>query len=166
ARILETETNNANNSKIKFVNDLIEIKKLNIFANDQGYSFETIRADDKIYRGKFGQVFVSILYPGVIKGWHLHHKQTEYTTCIKGDIKYVALKENPDGTKSVQVLTIGERNPIVVYVPTGIWHGYTSLSNSEAVTMHLMDKPYDIKDPDTDRKDPYEFGDFWSVKNG
>lgn len=164
ARILETEIYKKTESKIKFVNDLVEIKKLNIFANDQGYSFETIRADDKIYRGKFGQVFVSVLYPEVIKGWHLHHKQAEYTACVKGNIKYIAVKENDDGTKSVQTLTIGEKNPIAIRVPTGIWHGYMPLSNQEAMVLHLMDKPYDINDPDTDRKDPFEFGDLWTPK--
>ncbi|MBI2044048.1 methyltransferase domain-containing protein [Candidatus Pacearchaeota archaeon] len=69
ARILEN-----NSSKINFVNNLVEVKKLNVFANDQGYLFETIRSDDKIYEGKYGQTLISVLYPGVIKGWHLHDK--------------------------------------------------------------------------------------------
>ena len=166
ARILETEAEKESQEKIKFVNGLIEIKKLNIFANDQGYLFETIRADDKIYGGKFGQVLVSVLYPGVVKGWHLHNKQTEYTTCTNGNIKYVALKENSDGTKSVQIVMMGEKNPIAIKVPTGVWHGYMPLANKEATVLHLMDTPFDIKDDDTMRKDPYEFGDFWTVKDG
>jgi len=29
-----------------------------------------------------------------------------------------------------------------------------------------MDKPYDLKDPDTDEKDPFAFGDVWIIKNG
>lgn len=167
ARILEDESKGDNSSKnIKFVNDLIEIKKLNVFANDQGYLFETIRADDKIYEGKFGQVLVSVLYPGIIKGWHLHSRQTEYTTCINGNIKYIALKENPDGTKSVQTIVIGEKNPIVIRVPKNVWHGYMPLSNEKATILHLMDRPFDIKDDDTIKKDPFEFGDFWTVKKG
>tara|TARA_Y100000310_G_scaffold167546_2_gene167398 strand:- start:36157 stop:37890 length:1734 start_codon:yes stop_codon:yes gene_type:complete len=163
ARILETELKTNN---IRFVNDLIEIKKLNVFANEQGYLFETIRADDNIYEGKFGQVLISVLYPGVIKGWHLHNQQLEYTTCVNGNIKYVALKENNDGTKDVQVLTIGDKNPIIVKIPPGIWHGYMPLANKEATVLHLMDKPYDSTNDDTERKDPFEYGDFWNVKNG
>ena len=168
ARILEYESSEKNSSqeKIKFSNDLLETKKLNVFANDQGYLFETIRIDDKIYEGKFGQVLISVLYPGVVKGWHLHNKQTEYTTCVKGNIKYVAVKENPDGTKNVQVLTIGEKNPLAVKVKTGVWHGYMPLSNQEAIVLHLSDTPFNSKDDDTMRKDPFEFGDFWTVRNG
>ncbi|MEK6760756.1 MAG: methyltransferase domain-containing protein [Nanoarchaeota archaeon] len=168
ARILETgvEANiEKKSSEIKFVNDLIEIKKLNVISNDQGYLFETIRADDKIYKGNFGQVLVSVLYPPVIKGLHLHRLQTEYTTCVSGNIKYVAVKENIDGTKSVQILTIGEKNPVAVHVPAGVWHGYSPIYGREAIILHLMDKPFDPKNDDTMRKDPFEFGDFWIVKN-
>ncbi len=169
ARILVSEVSEVQKPKqeVSF-EDLwnIETKKLNIFANDQGYLFEALRADDKMYDGKFGQVLVSVLYPGVIKGWHLHKKQTEYTTCIKGNIKYIAVKEKADGTKEVKTFVIGEKNPITIKMVPGVWHGYMPLSNQEAIVMHLADKPYDIKDPDTEEKDPFEFGDLWTVKNG
>ncbi len=79
ARILESEQIEAKSSKM----GEIEFKKLKVFANDQGYLFETVRADDEIYGGKFGQVLVSVLYPGVIKGLHRHSKQTDYTVTIQ-----------------------------------------------------------------------------------
>ncbi|MBI2044049.1 hypothetical protein HYT24_01660 [Candidatus Pacearchaeota archaeon] len=61
---------------------------------------------------------------------------------------------------------MGDKNPILVKVSPGIWHGYMPLSNKEATVLHLMDRPFDPKDDDTKRKDPFEFGDLWSVKNG
>lgn len=143
----------------------IQVKNLKIFANDQGYLFETLRNDEEIFGGKFGQSLVSVIYPGVIKGLHKHEKQTDYTTCIKGNIKYVTIKEKSDGTKEIKTFIIGEKNPILVKTPPGIWHGYTPLSNEEAVILHLEDEAYNPKDDDTQRKDPFEFGDLWSVKN-
>jgi len=89
----------------------IQIKKLNIFANDQGYLFETLRADDKIFDGKFGQVLVSAVYPGIIKGLHLHKKQTDYTACIKGNMKYIAIKINTDKTIKINTFIVGEKIP-------------------------------------------------------
>ena len=150
---------------VKVMPETVEVKNLKVFANDQGYLFETLRDDDKIFNGKFGQVLVSVLYPGVIKGMHKHEKQTDYTSCIKGNVKYVAIKENKDGTLEVKTFVIGERNPLLIKTPPGIWHGYTPLSNQEAVILHVMDKAYDVNDDDTERKDPYFFGDVWSVKN-
>lgn len=143
----------------------IKIKKLNIFANDQGYLFETVRVDDEMFDGKFGQVLVSEVYPEIIKGLHLHKKQTDYTCCIKGNLKYVAIKEEGEKLK-VNTFVIGEKNPILLKIPPGIWHGYMSLSNEPATVLHLMDKPYDSEDSDTERKDPFEFGDFWTPRHG
>ena len=143
----------------------IEFKQLKLFANDQGYLFETIRKDDEIFTGEFGQVLVSVLYPGVIKGLHKHKLQTDYTTCIKGNIKYCVVKEK-DGKPEIEAYTIGEKNPVLIKVPPGIWHGYSPLGNKEAIVLHLMDKTYDPKNDDTDRKDPMVFGDIWTVKNG
>ena len=144
----------------------IKIKKLNVFANDQGYLFETLRNDDEMFDNKFGQVLVSEVYPGIIKGLHLHKKQTDYTTCIKGNLKYVAIKLNNDGTFIINTFTPGEKNPILIKCPPGIWHGYTPLSNQPATVLHLMDVAYNPEYPDTERKDPYEFGDFWTPKHG
>ena len=47
----------------------IEAKKLKVFSNDQGYLFETLRNDDPFFEGVFGQVLISEVYPGVIKGY-------------------------------------------------------------------------------------------------
>lgn len=162
------ETNEDFHSDTTKKSDLIEgveIKKLNIFANDQGYLFETIRSDDKMYEGKFGQVLISEIYPGVIKGFHLHEKQTEYTTCLKGNIKYIIVKETKE-KPIINTFVIGEKNPIIIKTPPGVWHGYTPLENKSATLMYLMDKPYNINDNDTLEKDVFAFGDLWSVKHG
>jgi len=143
----------------------IKIKKLNVFANDQGYLFETLRNDDRIFDGKFGQVLVSEVYPGIVKGLHRHKKQTDYTTCIKGNIKYIAIKEI-NGELLINTFVIGEKNPILIKVPPGIWHGYTPVSNEPATVLHTMDFPYNTEDSDTDRIDPFKFGDFWTAKHG
>lgn len=140
---------------------LLEVKNLNIFRDSEGELFETLRNDDSLYSGKFGQNLVSIVNPRVIKGLHLHHFQTEYTTCLKGNILYVVVRENPGTTPAIESLEIGERNRVLVKTSPGIWHGYTSLDGKEAVVLYTMDKPYDSKDPDTEDKDPYFYGDIW-----
>jgi dTDP-4-dehydrorhamnose 3,5-epimerase-like enzyme len=144
----------------------IETKKLKVFANEQGYLFETLRIDDEIFKGKFGQNLVSVVYPGIIKGLHLHEKQTDYTCCIKGNLKYIAAKQNSDGTSTIQQMVIGEKNPIMIMCPPGIWHGYTPVGNQEAVILHTMDITYNPSDDDTQRKEPFAFGDVWTPKHG
>jgi len=145
-------------------NFISAIKELDTFANDQGHLL-SIRKDNQFFEGKVGQALVSTIYPGVIKGLHLHEKQTDYTTCIKGNIKYISIKENSDGTKEIKTYILGERNPIIVKTSPGTWHGYMPLANQEATILHLMDEEYNPDNDDTQRRDPFYFGDVWSVKN-
>ena len=141
----------------------IEIKELKSFFDNDGELFETLRADDSLYDGKFGQNLVSIVKPGVIKGLHLHHRQIEYTTCIKGNILYVAITEIPDSQPVIQKFAMGEKNRILIKTPPGIWHGYTPLNNQEAVILYTMNQAYNPKDTDTEEKDPFAFGDVWHL---
>ena len=144
----------------------VEIKKLKVFANEQGYLFETLRNDDSFYNKEFGQVLIFEVYPGVVKGYHLHEKHDEYIACVKGNIKYVVVKEYPDGSKKINQFVIGEKNPVLIKIPRGLWRGYMPLANQPAMVMDIMSKPYDPKYPDTQEKNPFAFGDVWSIKRG
>jgi dTDP-4-dehydrorhamnose 3,5-epimerase len=44
---------------------------------------EMMRDDDEFFQ-KFGQVYLSVVYPGVVKGWHYHKKQTDHFVFVKG----------------------------------------------------------------------------------
>ncbi len=166
ARILSDVESHGDTTQSSELIEGVEIKKLKVFANDQGYLFETLRNDDTFYNKEFGQVLIFEIYPGVIKGYHLHEKHDEYVTCVKGNIKYVVVKEFPDGSRKINKFVIGERNPALIKIPKGLWRGYMPLGNQSAMVMDIMSRPYDSKDPDTKEKDPYEFGDVWTVKKG
>ena len=49
---------------------------------------EMLRCDDEVYR-KFGQVYLSTVYPGVVKGWHYHKIQIDYFSVVSGMAKVV-----------------------------------------------------------------------------
>jgi len=142
--------------------EILEVKKLKSFFDEEGELFEALRCDDEIYSGVFGQNLISVVKPGVIKGLHLHHKQIEYITCIKGNILYIAIKEIPGKEPIIEKLEVGERNRVLIKISPGIWHGYISLDNKEAVVLYTMDRPYDPNDTDTEDKDPLAFGDIWN----
>ena len=106
------------------------------------------------------------VYPEIVKGYHLHKKHDEYIVCVKGNIKYVVVKEYPDGSRKINQFVIGERNPVLIKIPRGLWRGYKPVGGKSAVVMDIMSRPYDPKDPDTLEKDPFEFGDVWNVRKG
>jgi len=47
---------------------------------------------------KFGQVYITTAYPGVVKGWHYHRETDDNFTCIHGMMKVVLY----DGRKDRQ----------------------------------------------------------------
>ena len=47
----------------------VQIKQLKVHCDERGRLMELLRRDDKIFK-KFGQVYMTTCYPGVVKGWH------------------------------------------------------------------------------------------------
>ena len=138
---------------------LLEVKKLAVFKDSEGRLFETLRVDDALFRGEFGQNLVSFVKYGVIKGLHLHHKTTEYTTCIQGKILYAAIKE---GEKPIiEKIILDSEEPLLIRTDPEIWHGFTPLTKNGAMVLYTMNLPYNPKDTDIEDKYPYAFGNIW-----
>jgi dTDP-4-dehydrorhamnose 3,5-epimerase len=142
----------------------VKIKPLRVIhEREEGYLFETLRTDDDIFDGKFGQNLVSVVNYGIIKGLHRHKELTEYITCIKGDIRYVLIKEEENSEPIVEKYDLGDINGLLIKTPPGIWHGFTPLNGEKAIVLYTMDKPYDPREVDQETKDPLTFGNIWQI---
>jgi len=47
----------------------VNVKRLKIIPDDRGRLMEIFRSDDKTFQ-KFGQVYMTTVYNGVVKAWH------------------------------------------------------------------------------------------------
>lgn len=149
--------------------DGVKIKKLRVIPDERGRLMEILRNDDEIYE-KFGQVYMTTTYPGVIKAWHFHKLQTDNIVTVKGMIK-LALYDSREGSPTKGELNeffIGEHNPVLVQVPNDIYHGWKCISENEAVVINIPTYVYNYQEPDEHRLPyntdliPYD----WSVKHG
>ena len=130
---------------------------------------EILRCDDPLFK-KFGQVYVTTAYPGVVKAWHYHKKQTDNFTCIRGMMKVVLYDGRDDSpTKGlVNEFFMGEKNPILVTIPPGVLHGMKGIGTEPAMLVNTPTEPYQYDRPDEFRVDPHE-NDIpydWSRKDG
>ena len=66
--------------------DGVWIKDLKVIPDERGRLMEILRADDEAFE-KFGQVYLSPTYPGVVKGWHFHKQQDDFFACVRGMVK-------------------------------------------------------------------------------
>lgn len=137
--------------------DGVKVKKLKVIPDDRGRLMEILRVDDPIFQ-KFGQVYMTTAYPGVVKAWHYHKKQTDNFTCIRGRMRlglYDAREKSPTFGK-VEEYLISLEDPMLVQIPPDVYHGFKCVSDEEAVVINTVTRPYDPKDPDEYRVDAYD----------
>ena len=49
----------------------VKVKDLKAIPDDRGMLMEMWRSDDPDFQ-RFGQVYITWVYPGVVKAWHRH----------------------------------------------------------------------------------------------
>ena len=74
----------------------VQIKQLKPNVDERGYLMELIRGSDEFFT-KFGQCYVSLNYPGVVRAWHYHKKQEDYFIVVQGVCK-VGLYDMREGS--------------------------------------------------------------------
>jgi len=149
--------------------DGVCIKKLKVIPDERGRLMEILRSDDDLFK-KFGQVYMTTTYPGVVKAWHFHKKQTDNVACVHGMIK-LALYDSREDSPTFQETDefyIGVHNTILVQIPSGVYHGWMCVSAEEAIIVNIPTEVYDYIHPDEYRIDPHE-NDIpydWNRKDG
>ncbi len=147
----------------------VRTKPLRVIPDERGRLMEMLRSDDEIFL-KFGQLYMTTAYPGVVKGWHYHKVQVDNFACVKGMIKLV-LYDARDGSPTkgeVNEFFIGEHNHLLVQVPTCVYHGFKCISETEAIIVNCPTEVYRYKDPDEFRAPPHspDIPYDWSRKDG
>lgn len=125
----------------------VQIKQLAKHADERGYLMELLRSDDPIFT-KFGQAYVSMNYPGVVRAWHYHEKQDDFFVVVKGMIK-VGLYDAREGSPTrgeVNELYLGENNNVVLKIPVGVMHGYKTVGAEPSLLINFPSEVYDAKD--------------------
>jgi dTDP-4-dehydrorhamnose 3,5-epimerase len=147
----------------------VKIKKLKVMPDERGHLMEMLRCDDDLFQ-KFGQIYLTTTYPGVVKAWHLHTRQTDNIVCVRGMIKLVLFDPREDSPThgEVEQIFLGIHNPLLVQVPPQVYHGWMCISPEEAYMVNCPTEPYDPADPDEVRIDPHvnSIPYDWSRKDG
>ena len=145
----------------------IKVKKLTPHADERGCLTEILRSDDELFE-RFGQIYVSLNYPGVIRAWHYHKKQDDFWAVVKGMVKAVLydLREDSPTKGEVQEVFLGEQNPVLLKIPVGVMHGYKTIGVEPSLLINLPTDPYNAAEPDEYRM-PYDTSEIpydWEIK--
>jgi dTDP-4-dehydrorhamnose 3,5-epimerase len=147
----------------------VTMKKLRVIPDERGFLMEMLRCDDEFFH-EFGQVYLSVAYPGVVKGWHYHRKQTDNFAVVKGMLKVVLydMREDSPTYGTVNEFFMGEKNPILLVIPPLVAHGVKAVGPEAGYLVNCPTEPYNYEQPDEHRIAPHggEIPYDWSRKDG
>lgn len=149
--------------------DGVAVRRAKVLSDERGRLGEIMRADDPWFE-KFGQVYFTTTYPGVVKAWHYHKKQTDHFYVTRGLVK-IALCDQREGSPTygvVNELFLGEHCPGLLRIPPGVMHGWMCVSETEAYIINVVSEVYNYAEPDEFRAHPHD-NDIpynWARKDG
>ncbi len=129
--------------------DGIEKKHLATHVDERGFFTELIRQDwlgvDAIQQSNF-----SISYPGTIRAWHRHTRgQLDNFVVLRGAIKLCAYD---DATRELDEIILSGDVLQSARIPGHYWHGFKALGEERAYLVYFVNKLYEYRDPDEERR--------------
>lgn len=147
------------------IHDVIVTPLRQIF-DERGKVMHMLRKDAPVFN-KFGEIYFSCTYPGVVKAWHLHKEMTLNYAVISGQLKIVLYdpREESPTKGMVQELFVSPENYNLVTVPPGVWNGFKGVGDSMSIVANCADLPHNpneiIRKPAFDTSIPYD----WEIKH-
>lgn len=147
----------------------VVVKELRVIPDERGRLMEILRSDDHFFT-KFGQVYLTTAYPGVVKAWHYHKRQWDHFCVVSGMAKVVLYdpREESPTQGEINEFFMGEHNPILVRIPPLVYHGFKNIGLKEVLLINIPTEPYDYEEPDEYRLDPHtpEIPYDWTRRDG
>lgn len=135
--------------------DGVLINPLKQILDERGKIMHMLRSDDEYFE-KFGEIYFSFVYPGVVKAWHLHKKMKLNYAVPYGRIKMVLYDDRKDSPSRGELaeLIIGPENYKLVTIPPMVWNGFKGLGNMMSIVANCATLPHDPEE--IIRIDPFE----------
>ncbi len=148
----------------------VKVKTLKVIPDERGRLMELLRSDDQEFFIQFGQVDMTTAYPGVVKAWHYHKRQTDNFAVVHGMMKVVLYDNRPDSPTHGEVneFFMGIHNPVLLQIPPLVLHGFKCIGETEGIVVNIPTTLYNYKAPDEHRIDPHskEIPYDWAIKEG
>jgi dTDP-4-dehydrorhamnose 3,5-epimerase len=147
--------------------DGVKVKPLSKICDERGMILHMLRSDDPDFE-KFGEIYFSTVYPGVVKAWHEHTRQVQNYAVIKGMIKLVLYDARPKSPtyKELMEIVTGQDNYQLIRIPEGVINGFKGIGTGTAIVANCATLPHEPDeiiryDPNGD-KVPYD----WNIIHG
>ncbi len=131
------------------------IHPLKQIPDERGKIMHMLRVDDEHFE-QFGEIYFSVVYPGAIKGWHIHTEMTLNYAVVHGTIKLVLYDDRAESSTRGELMEIflGDANYSLVKIPPNIWNGFKGVGATHAIVANCSTIPH--RPDEILRMDPFE----------
>jgi len=135
----------------------VRIQPVIFWPDDRGYFLELVRLGQgqvSSFPAASTQVSAALSYPGTIKAFHYHLRQTDCWVPVMGMLQ-VALVDLRRGSRTFgarNTLYAGVLRPWQLIIPPGVGHGYKVIGTEPAMLLYVTDRFFD---PDDEGRIPY-----------
>jgi dTDP-4-dehydrorhamnose 3,5-epimerase len=135
--------------------DGVVVSPRKVIPDDRGVVMHMLKATDPEFE-RFGEIYFSTIFPGVVKGWHLHREMIINYVVPSGMIKLVLFDDRKGSPTNgqIQEIYIGERNHVLVKVPVLVRNGFKCVGSQPAVVANCASIPHDPLE--IERLDPHK----------
>ncbi|MGH9276429.1 MAG: dTDP-4-dehydrorhamnose 3,5-epimerase family protein [Acidimicrobiales bacterium] len=145
----------------------LTVTPLRRIPDERGAVFHMLREDSPGFE-RFGEIYFSTVYPGVVKGWHLHREMTLNYAVPIGMIKLVCYDDREGSSTRGNVVEthVGELNYALVTIPPMVWNGFKGAGTEAALVANCSTIPH--RPDEIERLDPFDnhIPYAWDLRHG
>lgn len=135
----------------------IRIRDLTKNIDERGFLAELVREDwkDLLGEDKITQFNISYSYPNIVRAWHRHLRgQIDYFICIESSVKICAYDDRKDSETHGELdeIILSSERLTAARISGILWHGYKAISTQPIKLLYGVNKLYDPKNPDEERR--------------
>jgi dTDP-4-dehydrorhamnose 3,5-epimerase len=118
--------------------------------HEDGVLTEVARASWEVLDRPITQVHVTTTYPDRIRAWGLHQQSIDRLFVVSGLVRIVVFDGRLDSPSQGHLMevTVSERNPGLLVIPTNLYHGWKNIGVTEAVIINMPTEMYNYDEPD------------------
>ena len=145
--------------------DGVLIEPLKQIVDERGAVLHMLRRDSDLYT-RFGEIYFSVVNPGVIKAWKQHTLMTQHFAVPYGKIRIVLFDDRPSSPSKgiLEEHILGRPDNYSLFrIPPLLWYGFMGISNGPSIVANFTDMPHDPQESKNARFDDPDIPFDWAV---
>jgi dTDP-4-dehydrorhamnose 3,5-epimerase len=123
----------------------VVVQPLKQMVDERGAVLHMLRCDSPLFT-QFGEIYFSLVFPGVVKAWKRHRQMTQHFAVPVGKIRLVLYDDRAlavsRGRLEEHILGQADHYALI-RIPPLVWYGFQGVAAQPSLVANCTDLPYD-----------------------